>query len=267
MSPWNLAHVRKFDSNGNDMGLFIASNLQGPTNIWFDSNGDLLVMDWSGGAIRRFNSNGVFQSNFVLGLSEPEGVEFLSNGDFLIGNGGTSSVRQYDSSGNFVGDFAPAGSGGLAKPNGLRIRTVPEFKINAGLNDAWFNPVTDGQGFFITVFPELGVVTLAWFTYDTEQPPDEAEANLGHPGHRWLTALGTIDGNTSTMAISIASGGLFDTSTDIERADDGSIVLTFTDCNSGTVDYDIPSISRQGSVTIERIAHDNIDQCEDLDTR
>ena len=41
---------------------------------------------------------------------------------------------------------------------------VPEdsgFLINAGLNDAWYNPATDGQGFFITVFPDIGYVLLA----------------------------------------------------------------------------------------------------------
>jgi hypothetical protein len=27
-------------------------------------------------------------------------------------------------------------------------------KINAGLNDAWYYPETDGQGFFITIFPQ-----------------------------------------------------------------------------------------------------------------
>jgi glucose/arabinose dehydrogenase len=32
---------------------------------------------------------------------------------------------------------------------------VPEeFRINPGLNDAWYDPATSGQGFFITVFPE-----------------------------------------------------------------------------------------------------------------
>jgi len=65
------------------------------------------------------------------------------------------------------------------------------FVMNAGLNDAWYNPITDGQGFFITVFPDRGVVSLAWFTYDTALPADDATANLGSPGHRWLTALGT----------------------------------------------------------------------------
>lgn len=29
------------------------------------------------------------------------------------------------------------------------------FQINAGLNDAWYNPLTNGQGFFITIFRPL----------------------------------------------------------------------------------------------------------------
>ena len=39
---------------------------------------------------------------------------------------------------------------------------------------------------------------------------------------------------------------------------DGSIKLTFDDCNAGTVEYNIPSIGREGSVPIERVAKDNI---------
>lgn len=144
------------------------------------------------------------------------------------------------------------------------------FKINAGLNDAWFNPVTNGQGFFITVFPNLGTASLAWFTYDTELPADDAQANLGDPGHRWLTATGPILNNQVLMDIEMTSGGLFDTPTDIKRTDppgsDGKIILTFTSCNSGTVEYDIPSINRQGTVPIERVAGDNIALCEELST-
>lgn len=139
-------------------------------------------------------------------------------------------------------------------------------RINSGLNDAWYNPLTDGQGFFIGVFPELGAVSLAWFTYDTELPPDDAQANLGDPGHRWLTAIGPIEGNEVWMDIEMTSGGLFDTPTEIQRTDppgsDGTIILTFTSCNSGTVEYDIPSINRQGTVPIQRVAGDNIALCE-----
>jgi len=142
------------------------------------------------------------------------------------------------------------------------------FVMNAGLNDAWYNPITDGQGFFITVFPDLGLVNLAWFTYDTVLPADENAANLGSPGHRWLTALGPIDGNKAVLNIDIASGGLFDTATTVQHTDpvgsDGTITLTFTDCAAGLVEYDIPSIDRQGSVAIQRVANDNITLCEAL---
>ncbi len=141
-------------------------------------------------------------------------------------------------------------------------------RINAGLNDAWYNPLTSGQGFFINVFPDIGFVSLAWFTYDTELPPDEAAANLGDPGHRWFTAVGPIVDNHVIMHIEMTSGGLFDSATVIQRTDppgsDGIIILTFTSCNSGTVEYDIPSINRQGIVPIERVAGDNISFCEAL---
>ena len=149
------------------------------------------------------------------------------------------------------------------------VTPVPEnFVMNAGLNDAWYNPLTDGQGFFITVFPVLNLVNLAWFTYDTELPEDESIANLGSAGHRWLTALGPIEGDTAVLNIDIASGGLFDTATEVEHTDppgsDGTIILSFSDCNSGLIEYDIPSINRQGSVPIQRVANDNIALCEAL---
>ena len=143
-----------------------------------------------------------------------------------------------------------------------------EFQINAGLNDAWFNPETNGQGFFITVFPNLGYVSLAWFTYDTTLPEEGAEANLGDPGHRWITAIGPINGNRAVMNIDITSGGLFDRQSEVEHTEpagaDGTITLTFENCSSGTVEYDIKTINRQGSVPIQRVAGDNIALCEVL---
>ena len=150
------------------------------------------------------------------------------------------------------------------------LADVDPSRINAGLNDAWFYEPTSGQGFFITVFPDLGYVSLAWFTYDTELPLPDAVANLGDPGHRWITAVGPIEGNQVTMNIEMTSGGLFDTATLIDRTDppgsDGTIILTFDSCNSGTVEYDILSINRQGTVPIQRVAGDNIVLCEALNS-
>ena len=138
------------------------------------------------------------------------------------------------------------------------------FWINAGLNDAWYYPLTDGQGFFISVFPKIGKVTLSWFTYDTVRPGDDVTANLGEPGHRWLNALGDYFGDQAVLDITIASGGLFDTPTEITEVIDGTIILTFTDCENGTVEYDIPSIDRNGIVPIQRVVADNIELCKAL---
>ena len=85
-------------------------------------------------------------------------------------------------------------------------------------------------------------------------------------GHRWLIAVGPIDGNKSLMDISIVSGGLFDTATETNEVFDGTLTLTFDSCNSATVVYDIPSINQQGTVPIKRVANDNIALCEALST-
>jgi hypothetical protein len=140
------------------------------------------------------------------------------------------------------------------------------FTMNAGLNDAWYYPVTAGQGFFIMVFPDMELVSLSWFTYDTVRPDESVTANLGEPGHRWLNALGTYSGNQAVMDITITSGGIFDTPTEVTEVNDGTIILTFTDCENGTVEYDIPSIDQQGIVPIQRVVGDNIALCEALTT-
>jgi hypothetical protein len=63
-------------------------------------------------------------------------------------------------------------------------------------------------------------------------------------------------------------GGIFDTATEIEHTEpigsDGTITLTFKNCSEGSVAYNIPSIGRQATVPIRRIADDNISLCEQL---
>ncbi len=139
---------------------------------------------------------------------------------------------------------------------------VPLLEINAGLNDAWFNPETNGQGFFIIVFPEIEQIFMSWFTYDTERPPADVVANLGEPGHRWLTAQGEYEENAAELDVYITAGGVFDSEepTPITKPE-GEIMLKFNTCNAGTVTYDIPSIDRQGEVPIERITLDNVPLC------
>jgi hypothetical protein len=99
-----------------------------------------------------------------------------------------------------------------------------------------------------------------------ERPPANVTAQLGEPGHRWLVALGSYSGDTATLDIYVAEGGVFDSATPAptERLD-GTITVTFTDCNTGEISYNIPSVSQSGTVPIERIALDNVPFCEEFD--
>ena len=69
-------------------------------------------------------------------------------------------------------------------------------------------------------------------------------------------------------AITSVERKISDTQSEVEHTKpagaDGTITLTFENCNSAIVDYDITSIDRQGSVVVQRVADDNIALCEAL---
>jgi len=197
-------------------------------------------------------------SNLATGASQAidENVNLpvsLPVGDFFIGA---------------IVDLNDSNPGNNVNVDNTTIFVFDQFSINAGLNDAWYDPTTDGQGFFITIFPDLNSVALAWFTYDTELPPLDATANLGDPGHRWMTAGGVIAGDQATLNIELTSGGIFDTPSDIQRTDppgsDGTLKLKFENCSTGSIEYNITSIGATGTVPIQRVAFDNVALCDAL---
>ena len=143
----------------------------------------------------------------------------------------------------------------------------PSFAINPGLNDSWYNPLTDGQGFLVTVFPDIEQMFVAWFTYDLERPPEGTPSGIGEPGHRWLIAQGPYSGNTANLTIFLAEGGVFDSPTPpatIDQAGDGTLTIDFADCTQALVTYDITSVQQSGEIPIQRIVNDNVALCETL---
>ncbi len=154
--------------------------------------------------------------------------------------------------------------------------------FNPGLNGSWANFDTLGQGFFIDVLPDIPLIFLAWFTWETDQvAPGQNESRLqqlaksgskvqavvGDDNHRWLTAQGPFAGNTATLDVTLTTGGLFDDPQEVTNSDpgtQGTITLTFTDCESGTVDYNLTAIGLSGSVPIRRLADDNVELCNTL---
>ena len=108
---------------------------------------------------------------------------------------------------------------------------------------------------------------VAWFTYDTERPPDDVEAILGEPGHRWLTAQGPYAGDTATLSIYLTQGGVFDAADPPASNDgiaDGSMTVEFADCTEGLVIYELVSPNISGTARLQRIADDNVALCEVL---
>jgi hypothetical protein len=141
------------------------------------------------------------------------------------------------------------------------------FALNAGFNDAWFDPETSGQGFLVSVFPRVQQVFLAWFTFDAERPPADVTAVIGEPGHRWMVAQGTYSGETANLTLFVSEGGVFDASDPApvtDQAGVGTLTLEFADCSSGTVTYDITGAGLSGEIPIIRVANDNVSLCEKL---
>ena len=140
------------------------------------------------------------------------------------------------------------------------------FKINPGLNDAWWNPATAGQGFFFNVFPDQELIFMSWFTFDTERPPEDITALLGEPGHRWITALGGWEGNVATLTAELTTGGRFDSVQPEanQTGDYGTFTITFNDCNSASLTYDLPGPGQSGSIELSRVTTDNVPLCETL---
>jgi len=204
-------------------------------------------------------------------------VDYRRNGEAPWSDGGSTGNTSQALSGLDAGQFYDARvtpndgtQDGTSRSELSLFQTESggsSFTINSGLNDAWFNLTTNGQGLLITVFPEIKQMFLAWFTYDTERPPEDVGAFLGEPGHRWLTAQGPYDGDTANLTIFVTEGGVFDSAQPAAATDpagDGTMTIKFADCSEGLVNYEIISLDISGEIPIERITPDNVALCEAL---
>ena len=186
-------------------------------------------------------------ANRVATLDDFDRVELEANTDYYF----VAQSWDFTPTGDFFYVFAP--------PAPLRI--------NHGMAGSWYEPATDGQGFFIDVFDNLNQMFLAWFTFDLERPDPAVQAMIGEPGHRWMTAFGPFSGDTADMDIYWTRGMIFD-SPNPPRVDpnlqDGTMTVEFFDCSTGQVTYDLGTANVQGQVPIQRIANDAVDLCESL---
>ncbi len=207
--------------------------------------------------------------SFTDQSSDSDGTIASWSWDF--GDGAMSSMQNpdhtYASAGTFPVGLTVTDNDGDSDSTSKNV-TVTEatgFLINAAISDAWFFPDTAGQGFFIIVWEDSGLVFLAWFTYDTERPPEDVMAILGEEGHRWVTALGPYDGDPALLDIFLSSGMILDSAeppVTTEQLEGATIWITWSSCEKGVLEYNIPSLELSGEIPIQRIVDDNVAACE-----
>ena len=262
-----------------------------PWGVGVDSQDRIIVADLGNNRIQIFSEpevtapvviNSFAATPGVIEAGESVSISWsVSNASECtpVGGAGNWSGKTIDPSGGntnvtitSVGTFTftlECSGGGTMDSSSVDVTATeaqPPFFINAGITDAWFFPVTAGQGFFIIVWEDIKTIFLAWFTYDVERPPEDVTAMLGEPGHRWITAQGHFEGDTATLDVFVSSGGVFDAETPpVETIPDGTMVIRFIGCNEGLLSYHIESLNLSGEVPIERIVLDNVPLCEALD--
>jgi len=138
------------------------------------------------------------------------------------------------------------------------------FTINPGLNDAWGIEGAPYQGLFITVYEKLKLAFLALFTFDSVIPASDT-ATLGASDHRWLTALGTVLGNTISATTELTTGGIFNGSDPTATQDTayGTMSVEFHDCYRATLTYNLPGPGLSGEMKLFRFVYDNVPSCEE----
>lgn len=148
----------------------------------------------------------------------------------------------------------------------LNMSPFAQFEINSGLNGAWYNKATDGQGFLLEVMPERKEIFVAWFTF---APEDLSVCNAMDEelGQNWLVASGPYDGKEANLTIYVAEGGVFNKGQPQAHVREcGSMELSFDNCSKGLVSFETSS-GLTGEIPVERIAYDNVGLCKSLTGR
>jgi hypothetical protein len=280
----NLNFLKTFMRGGTAPG-----QLDGARGIAIDAQDRIIIADSGNHRIQVcddsanctvFGSQGSGSGQF----DNPVGVDVDALGRIWVADTGNNRIQACDYDGNCVAfgaaegyvfadphDVAahPSGLVAVADTTNNRIQvfsTEASLTVNPGLNDAWYEPATAGQGFFITVYPDIQRMFLAQFTFDAERPAEDVTAILGEPGHRWLVALGEFSGTSAELQATLTEGGIFDSGEGEirETTPYGAYRVEVLDCNTIRLEYDLPAIPKQGTIMLERVVTDNVALCEAL---
>ena len=150
------------------------------------------------------------------------------------------------------------GSGDVCEEQSGKADIITEMvDINAGMNGAWVNEDTLGQGFLIDAHtnPEGdNFIFVAWFTYGADTAS----------GQRWLTAQGDFEGSTAAIDIYETTGGSFDDPQLIDTDKVGTMIIDFTDCSNAQLTYTLTDEGLAGDMAISRLIPGGQALCDEL---
>jgi uncharacterized delta-60 repeat protein len=236
-----------------------------PNTVLLQSNGKIVVTGADDFTVVRLNSDGTLDTGFGSG---GRSVFPINAGDT---NDADASVGALQPDGKILvaGSFGHYYTDSHEKIALIRVSGDPgaAAPINAGLNDAWVSEGAPFQGMFVTVFPGLKLVFVAWFTFDSVIP-NSGTATFGAIDQRWVTAVGPFSGGKATLKAELTTGGAFNTDSPLPTQDTnyGTIVIEFENCSEGTVTYNFPGVGISGSFPIKRVVNSNVALCEALQT-
>ena len=147
-------------------------------------------------------------------------------------------------------------SDGVAAKSG-DSQVLQAVDINPGMDGSWYDPETNGQGFFIDTHESAagdGFIFVSWFTYGSETGS----------GQRWLTAQGAFDGSEATIDVYETTGGSFDQSTAVETIPVGTMTIGFEDCGTATLSYSIPEEGLANDLELVRVMSASGNLCEEV---
>ena len=133
---------------------------------------------------------------------------------------------------------------------------VQTVNINTGMDGAWYDPNTSGQGFLLDVHADStagNYIFAAWFTYGDDTAS----------GQRWLTAQGGFEGSSASIDVYETTGGLFNDSQTVSTEPVGTLTVEFSDCSSATLGYTLANEEREGMIDLTRLLPKGRALCED----
>lgn len=149
-------------------------------------------------------------------------------------------------------------NGGVIDDFSFTPAAAADFDFQS-VEGSWLNPEVTGSGILFDYGPSIDRMIVTWVTHSlTRQTPvDPPPADdIGFAGQRSINALLELNGNVASGEMFIVEGGQFDTPATAEQRSRvvGNISVTFTDCNSGHLEYSFDApVNRSGSFDIVQL--------------